>query len=581
MTQQALGFLEHLYHGTFREDLVRFPQADEQKVEQFMQRYSEAVRDYSPDKIEKEGVVPNELMDRLKEIGLFGLTIPTEYGGLGFSASEYLRVVEEMAREDMALVLVPLAHLSIGMKGITLFGNEEQKRTYLTKAASGEMVFAYALTEPKTGSDAQHIETKAELSDDGSHYILNGSKTYITNGNYAQGFTVFAQLDPEKPGYMGAFIVERDWDGVNVGKDMPKMGLKVSSTTPIQFKNVKVPKENLLAGPGDGFKIAMNILNYGRLGLGAASAGLMKQSLRDMTKRAESRKQFGVPIKEFELIQEKLVRAKAHAFAASNMTYFTAGALEEEPLANVAIESSHCKLYGTNECWNTLYDALQTAGGSGFISTQPYEKRMRDFRVTTIFEGTTEIHSIYPPLTLLRSMGKELGQLGGSFAKLRYLWSFGRTVGLSRMTGGQPSLDRALETARRSEKLMRRLVKKALTTYRKQVTEHEFLLRRITRLSLSLFSLVSSVTALRRRFPDGAYPEEELALLDYLVEEAKEIQKQDGHFKPNDLEKAHHEVMKHIGSDATADEGAAAAAATGTGSRTAAGAGKKEPATAG
>ncbi|MFP4565873.1 MAG: acyl-CoA dehydrogenase family protein [Spirochaetaceae bacterium] len=549
MTQQGLGFLEHLYQGRFQEDLLRFPRPDERKVEQFMQRFAEAVRDYSPENIEKQGVVPDELMAKLKEIGLFGLTIPAEYGGLGFSTSEYLRVVEKMAGHDMALVLVPLAHLSIGMKGITLFGTEEQKRRYLTAAASGEMVFAYALTEPKTGSDAQHIETKAELSEDGSHYIINGSKTYITNGNYAQGFTVFAQLDPQKPGYMGAFIVERAWEGVNVGKDMPKMGLKVSSTTPIQFKDVRVPKENLLAAPGDGFKIAMNILNYGRLGLGAASAGLMKQSLQDMSKRAESRKQFGVPIREFELIQEKLVRAKAHAYAASNMTYFTAGALEQEPLANVAIEGSHCKLYGTNECWNTLYDALQTAGGSGFIATQPYEKRMRDFRVTTIFEGTTEIHSIYPSLTLLRSLGKELAKRTNGAAKLAYLWSFGRTVALSHMAGGRPSLDRALQTARKSEKLLRTLVKKALTTYRKKVTEHEFLLRRITWLSLSLFWLVASVTALKRRFPDGDYPADELALLDYLVEEAREVQERDGHFKPDGLESAHHAVMSYIGAD--------------------------------
>ena len=550
MKQQTLGFLEHLYHGTYRDDLVTFPAPDEEKVSRFMERYAEAVRDYSPESIEKQGVVPNELMDRLKKIGLFGLTVPEGYGGLGFSTSEYLRVVEEMARHDMALVLVPLAHLSIGIKGITLFGTETQKQTYLTRAASGEMVFAYALTEPKTGSDAQHIETHATLSDDGSHYILNGSKTYITNGNYAGGFTVFAQLDPEKPGYMGAFIVERAWEGVNVGKDMPKMGLKVSSTTPIQFKNVKVPKENLLAEPGDGFKIAMNILNYGRLGLGAASAGLMKQSLRDMTKRSESRKQFGVPIREFELIQEKLVRASAHAYAASNMTYFTAAALEAEPLSNVAIESSHCKLYGTNRCWDTLYDALQTAGGAGFISTQPYEKRMRDFRVTTIFEGTTEIHSIYPPLTLLRSMGKEIAALEGNLAKAKYLRSFAKSLGLSKMRGGHPTLDRALGTARQSEKLMRTLVKKALTTYRKEVTQHEFLLRRITNLSLSLFWLVSSVTALMKRFPGGDYPADELALLDYLAEEAVEVQKRDGHFEADDLEKAHGEVMKHISASA-------------------------------
>ncbi|MFW5728079.1 MAG: acyl-CoA dehydrogenase family protein, partial [Spirochaetota bacterium] len=364
MSETALGFLEHLYSGELRRDLcyMDFTRVDERKVEDFVQRYNEIIGAYSPLELEKEGRVPDSLMDSFRELGMFGLTIPKEYGGLGFTLSEYLRVVEEMAATDMALVLVPLAHLSIGLKGIVLFGTEEQKRKYLTRAASGEMIFAYALTEPKTGSDAQHIETRAEKQ--GDEYVLAGSKTYITNGNYADAFTVFAQLDPEKPGHMGAFIVERDREGVKVGKDMPKMGLKVSSTTPIQFKDVRVPEESLIGGPGDGFKIAMSILNYGRLGLGAAGAGLMKQSVADMTRRAASRKQFGMPIRDFELIQEKLVRGKVHAFAAANMTYFTALLLESEPLRNVAIESSHCKLYSTDRCWDTLYDALQTAGGS-------------------------------------------------------------------------------------------------------------------------------------------------------------------------------------------------------------------------
>ena len=341
--------------------------------------------------------------------GVFGLTIAREYGGLGFSTAEYLRVIEELAGEDLSLAIIPLAHLSIGLKGIQLFGNEDQKRRYLPRAASGELVFAYALTEPDTGSDAQHIRTSARLTDDGQAYLLDGTKTYITNGNYAGAFTVFAQLDPQSPGTMGAFIVERGWEGVRVGADMPKMGLAVSSTTPIQFHQVRVPRENLIGNPGEGFRIAMTILNYGRLGLGASAAGLMARSLEDMRRRASTRKQFGVPIRQFELIQEKLVQARAHGFAAAAMTYHTAALLDRDPLANVMIESSHAKLYGTTRAWDTLNDALQTAGGSGYLSTLPYEKRLRDFRVTTVFEGTTEIHSIYPSLSQFRSLGKALG----------------------------------------------------------------------------------------------------------------------------------------------------------------------------
>lgn len=559
MEQKSVGFLEQLYGGAFRADLMFASGApvDEQKVESFIERYLSIVANYPPLDLEKEGRAPESLLADLRKLGIFGLTIPTEYGGLGFTTSEYLRVVEAMARSDMALVLVPLAHLSIGLKGIILFGTEEQKRSYLTRAATGEMIFAYALTEPSQGSDAQHIKTSATLSDDGSYWVLNGSKTYITNGSYTGGMTVFAQLDPEnRPGFMGAFIVERDWDGVKVGNDMPKMGLKVSSTTPIQFRDVRVPRDNLLGSPGDGFKIAMNILNYGRLGLGAAGAGMMHQSFLDMEKRASSRRQFGVPIRSFELIQEKIVKARAHGFAARNITYFTARLLEQDPLMNVAIESSHTKLYGTDEAWNTLYDALQTAGGAGFIQTMPYEKRMRDARVTTIFEGTSEIHSIYPPLTVIRHVGKELKQAS----------PIGRLVALARLSrprlsvsaaGSDPTVRRALRTARTSERLFRRLLRSGLVKHGASVAERQFLLRRMTRLSLSLLWLTASVSMLRGRYGDSPVLGEDRALLQYLIMEAVEVQRAAISRDAGERDAAHSSLMAALGSPAIEDVAAA------------------------
>ncbi|MFP4425399.1 MAG: acyl-CoA dehydrogenase family protein [Spirochaetaceae bacterium] len=542
------GFLEELYQGSVQKNRIDAAggRVDEKRVSSFMERYKEIIKPFDPATLEETGTLPQELLGELKELGIFGLTIAQEYGGLGFTLSEYLRVVEEIARSDMALVLVPLAHLSIGVKGIMLFGNQEQKKKYLPLAASGEMIFSYALTEPKIGSDAKNIETTARLNEEGTHYILNGSKTYITNGNYAGGMTVFAQLDPEREaGRLGAFIVERGFEGLSVGKDMPKMGLKVSSTTPIRFKDVRVPVENMIGEPGDGFKIAMNILNYGRLGLGAASAGLMNQSLRDMTKRTESRRQFGVPIREFQLIQEKMVKAKAHAFAARNMTFFTAALLEEDPLMNVAIESSHCKLYGTTRCWDTLYDALQAAGGAGYISTLPYEKRMRDFRVTTIFEGTTEIHSIYPPLTLFRAEGKKLNTLTSPLAKLSRLYKVSRPAGLGRATLGEALLDRAIRTAGRSEAIFKRLLARGMWKFGKKVVGQEFFLRRMTETSLTLFQLVASVAMVRKEY-GAEIPESERALLEYLIEEARLVQKRASGKLERSIERVHTQVMKSI-----------------------------------
>ena len=548
MEDTGLGFLEELYAGTYREDLLRVTgsEVDQQKVDRFVARYNEIIAGYDSLELEHDSRIPDSLMQDLQKLGIFGLTIPTEFGGLGFTTSEYLYVVEAMAASDMALVLIPLAHLSIGLKGIVLFGNDAQKQTYLSQAATGEMVFAYALTEPKIGSDAQHIKTSATLSADETHYILNGSKTYITNGNYAGGMTVFAQLDPEnRPGYMGAFIVETAWDGVNVGTDMPKMGLKVSSTTPIRFKDVHVPRENLIGEPGDGFKIAMSILNYGRLGLGAAGAGMMKQSVADMEKRARSRKQFGVPIRQFQLIQEKIVKARAHAFAAENMTLLTARMLEQSPLMNVAIESSHTKRYGTDEGWNTLYDALQTAGGAGFIQTMPYEKRLRDARVTTIFEGTSEIHAIYPPLTLFRKIGTELKGASG-LQKLITILRLRKPLLPESAAGSNLTLQRALRTARKSEQLFRSLLRYGLTHFGKNVVHEEFFLRRMTALSTSLFWLVSTVSVLRGRYGDDDIGDDNRALVDYLIAEAKEVHAANGNPVGGDRERAHRAVMTAV-----------------------------------
>jgi acyl-CoA dehydrogenase family protein 9 len=440
-----------------------------------------------------------------------------------------------------------LAHLSIGCKGIVLFGNEAQKEKYLVPAASGEMIFSYALTEPKIGSDAKHIESKAVLSEDGKYYILNGQKTYITNANYAGGLTVFAQLDSEKPGFMGSFIVETTWDGVKIGKDMPKMGLKASSTATIQFKDVRVPVENLLGQPGEGFKVAMSILNYGRLALGAGSVGAMNQSLRDMEKQSARRRQFGVEINSFELIQEKMVQARVDSYVASAMTAFTAGMVEDHPQARIAIESSHCKLFGTTRAWDTLYNALQVAGGSGYLATQPYEKRLRDFRVTTIFEGTTEIHSIYPPLFVLRNINKHMKAVHPSTtSRLLFLLRglFGKADWKLRFN--QRVMNRAARLAKANGRSVRWLLHAGLLIYGKKVQDKQFFLRRITNLSLHLYGLVAVLAKIDGAQKMGRDISEDLRILSYFLEVARQSRKRDKRLFGSRKEALHKNVAKSI-----------------------------------
>lgn len=543
------NFLTNIYFGRLDpEPFDRFRDFEaNETTRDIIRKFLEANSEYPASLLEEQGMVPADLMEKLGRNDFFGLTIPREYGGVGLSLNQYLHVVQTLASKNMSLGILALAHLSIGIKGIVLFGTAEQKHKYLAAAATGDMIFSYALTEPQTGSDAQNIETVATESEDGRHFILNGTKTYITNANYAGGLTVFAQMDPARPGYMGAFIVETVWDGVNIGKDMPKMGLKASSTATIRFKDVKVPRENLLGRPGDGFKIAMVILNYGRMALGAASAGMMKQSLLDMADRAASRTQFGVPINQFELIQEKMVKARVHGYVASAMTAFTAGMLETNPTALVAMESSHCKLFGTTRAWDVIYDTLQVAGGSGYLTTHPYEKRMRDFRVTTIFEGTTEIHSIYPAMFVLRTLSKRIqAQTSGRLSQFITLVKEMFKRSSWPLVFNDKRMNRAARFARSSARRIRLMILAGFLIYGRAITQKQFFLRRITTLSLYLYGVIAVLAKVETARKSGRAIAADLDILAYFLEEARQAQKLNRRLFSTRQEKLHNKITSEI-----------------------------------
>jgi acyl-CoA dehydrogenase family protein 9 len=549
----ASSFLTRLYEGAFDKALISgfrelVPSA---KTVDTIQAFEALSKRFPPASLESAGTLSEEILGALKDIGFFGISIPGEYGGLGLGLREYLLILETVAARNIVLGFTATAHLSIGVKGIVLFGTEAQKRKYLPPAAAGDMIFSYALTEPGTGSDAANIETRADRSEDGSHYVLNGTKTYITNANFAGGMTVFARLDPEKPGHMGAFIVETGWEGVDIGREMPKMGLKASSTAMVKFRNVRVPAENLLGAPGDGFKIAMTILNYGRMALGAASVGIMKQSLMDMKHRSKTRRQFGMPIKEFELIQEKLVQAEIDAYIASAMTNLTATQLEQDPLTAVAIESSHCKLFGTTRAWQTLYDAMQVAGGAGYLATHPYEQRMRDFRVTTIFEGTTEIHSMYPALSLLRALGKKMSE--ENIGKTRQAFYLLKGMLHSLLAGHSPNfslqgrrLQQLLRFVKRTDRKVRFVLHAGLLLYGKKITRKQYFLRKVTLLSLHLYAAVSAMAVMNTRQNAGKDISGDLLLLSCFLDEAQRQKKENSFFSLKRKERLNRKIIAKI-----------------------------------
>ncbi|MCA9583150.1 MAG: acyl-CoA dehydrogenase family protein, partial [Myxococcales bacterium] len=415
MSEQS--FMKALFHGVIGEELI-FPYPEMHRDErENLELMLDAIRKFSAAevnsaKIDEEHAIPPEVLEGMKGMGLFGLSIPEEFGGLGLSSTAYARVMEEIAAVDASLAVTLGGHQSIGCKAIMLFGTEAQKKKYLPKLASGEWTAGFALTEPGAGSDAASITTRAELSADGEHYILNGSKIWITNGGFADVFTVFARTsDPAsdaKP-RITALIVERA-HGVKSGPPEGKMGIRGSSTTTLYFEDVKVPASNVIGEVGRGFKVAMHVLNSGRMGLASGAVGGCKRLIDLSIERANERKAFGRPIGSFGMIKDKIARMMCETYALESATYLTTGMIDSG-VEDYSLESAICKVFGSETQWMVANEALQIAAGIGYMSEYPYERILRDARITLIFEGTNEILRAFIALAGFEGPAKQLAAL--------------------------------------------------------------------------------------------------------------------------------------------------------------------------
>jgi alkylation response protein AidB-like acyl-CoA dehydrogenase len=359
-----------------------------------------------------KGEFPSEFIEELRQFGLFSLVIPESYGGMQLSTTAYSRTLQELAKYDGSVAVTVGAHSSIGMRGLLLFGTEEQQKRFLPKLVTGEMIAAFCLTEPSSGSDAASIKSTAVR--DGDDWVLNGSKLWITNGGIAQFFTVFAKTGQQgERGNVTSFIVTRDQPGVSIGPHEDKMGLRASSTTMVHFDNVRVPAKNVLGEVGKGFKVAMKILNSGRTGLGGGTVGSMKRCIALCTKQAKERVQFGKPIAEFGLIKQKIGHMVVDCYAtesAVNMVNHLIDSGAEE----YAVEAAITKVFGSEALWRTCDEALQIAGGNGFMKDFPYERILRDARINRIYEGTNDILRLFIALTAMNEVGGELKELSNS-----------------------------------------------------------------------------------------------------------------------------------------------------------------------
>ncbi|MGK9154202.1 acyl-CoA dehydrogenase family protein [Acinetobacter radioresistens] len=337
--------------------------------------------------------MPQDIIDQMKALGLFGLTIPEEYGGLGLTMEEELYVAFEIGRTSPAFRSIFGTNNGIGSSGIIIDGTEEQKQKYLPRYASGEIIGSFCLTEPESGSDAASLKTTAVK--DGDFYILNGTKRYITNAPLASTYTVMARTNPDIKGAGGisAFVVDWNTSGISLGKKDKKMGQQGTYTCDVIFENCRVPASALIGGvEGIGFKTAMKVLDKGRLHISAVSVGAAERMLDDALRYAVERKQFGQPIASFQLIQAMLADSKAEIYAAKCMVLDAARRRDQG--LNVSTESSCAKLFATEMCGRVADRCVQIHGGAGYISEYSIERFYRDVRLFRLYEGTSQIQQI-------------------------------------------------------------------------------------------------------------------------------------------------------------------------------------------
>ncbi len=536
MTDIGISFMRSLCAGEIEEDVL-FPYptlADDERetltavvdaVDAVLESHAEDFRSW-----DVAGEMPSEFLQELREFGLFGLVIPEAHGGMDFGSTAYSRTVQQVARHDASVAVTIGAHSSIGMRGLKLYGTPEQQERFFPPLASGEMIAAFCLTEAEAGSDAASIKTRADEKDD--HFLLTGSKIWVTNGGIADFFTVFAKTgDAEARSKLSALIVTRDMPGVSVGAHEDKMGIRASSTCTVYFEDVKVPKENLLGPLHGGFKVAMNILNNGRSGLAGGCVGGMKTLIALASKHATERHQFGQPIGSFGLIEQKIGHMVVDCYATESAVGVIA-ALADRGYDDFSIEAAITKVFASEALWRSADEALQIAGGTGFMREYRYERVVRDSRINRIYEGANEVLRLFIALSALNDVGQRLKDMAGSlrgifddpikgfgllyeYAKQRATWATGVPVGNPRMSKAHVALRAEAEIFEDTARDLAAMTDRLLRKHGKGIIGKQFATRRLADVMIDLFVLgcvISRVTAsIEANGQDGAAEEIEIA----------------------------------------------------------------------
>ncbi|MFL5884651.1 MAG: acyl-CoA dehydrogenase family protein [Thermoleophilaceae bacterium] len=512
--QGVSSFAKSLFLGEIHEDLVfpfpSPPEDDQRRTRELVAQAREFGGGYDEREVEENRWIGDDRIRELGERGLLGLYVPTEYGGAGLSQTGYCRVSEEFAQIDGTLSVIMGVHQSIGMKGIVLYGTDEQKARFLPDLASGRKLAAFALTEPNAGSDAYHLESRAVRQPDGS-WRLNGEKRYIGNGSKAGVIVTFARAEVDGEDRHIALILEQGMDGLEVGERFDTMGLRGNDLRRLYYKDVRVPPENVLGEPGDGFKVAMHILNNGRLSLGTGSVGASKWMLDRIIRHVRDREQFGMPLADFELVQEKIGWMVSFTFGLESMAYLTTG-LVDAGVPDYSLESAICKVAGTEFIWYAANRVLQLKGGEGYMRDEPYEKLLRDIRIFPIFEGANDVMRAFIALSGLKPLGEELSELGeiglgdplGSLGVL-YDYVSGRIqreVRPDRITKAHEELSKLAEPVGDQVKRLRSISESVLREHRKGIAERQFIQKRLADAVADIYAQIAVLSRVTAIFED-------------------------------------------------------------------------------
>jgi acyl-CoA dehydrogenase family member 9 len=486
------SFAKSLFLGEICEELVfPWPQPDPAEQER-IRALNASLRELDAEKIDPREIeekrwLGDDIVRELGERGLCGLYVPEEYGGQGLSQTGYARVFETFAQIDATLSIVMGVHQSIGFKGIHLFGTPEQKERFLPDLAAGRRLAGFALTEPEAGSDAYHIRSRAVRESDGS-WRLNGEKRYIGNGAVGEVFTTFARAEVDGEDRHIALILEKGMKGFEVGERYETMGLRGNDLRRLYFNEVRVPPENVLGEPGDGFHVAMEVLNNGRIGLGTGSVGATKGLLDRAIDHVKERRQFGQPLADFELVQDKIGWMVSYLFGLEAMCYLTCG-LVDEGVPDYSLESAICKVSATEFLWYAANRALQLKGGAGYMRDEPYEKVLRDIRIFPIFEGANDVLRAFVALSGMKPVGEKLSGMGDldltdPIGVIGVLFDYvsdriQREISPDKVTRAHPELEKHADAVSDQVKQLRGVTESLLRTHRKEIAQRQFHQKRL------------------------------------------------------------------------------------------------------